>query len=468
VWTSHDTLLMIFAAVAVIGVIVLITTPLRLHAFLALTLGSLFMGLASGLKPAKVISSYETGVGTVLGSVGVILALGTMLGKLLAESGGSDQIAATLLRRTGPARVPWVMALVAMIVGIPLFFEIGVVMLMPLIFTMARQVRDSAGEPEGGEPGRYAGRSVYLMVGMPALAGLSVLHGLIPPHPGPLIAVAAIKADLGTTLLYGLIVAVPTVAIAGPLFARFASRYADPHPPPNLIEQLVHETPDEENRPGFAVTLATVLLPVGLMLVRTVADLRLDSGSSVRTWCDFIGDPVVALLAAVLLAMYTFGFARGFGGRRIGEFFTESLMPAASILLIIGAGGGFKQLLVDSGVGKALAKAAHHTHLSTLLLAWLIAVLIRLATGSATVATVTAAGIMAPLVNADHGVSRPLVALAIGAGSLFLSHVNDAGFWLIKEYFGMSVGETLRTWSAMETLISVLGIGFVLALSLVV
>jgi GntP family gluconate:H+ symporter len=177
---------------------------------------------------------------------------------------------------------------------------------------------------------------------------------------------------------------------------------------------------------------------------------------------------VVALLAAVLLAMYTFGFARGFGGRRIGEFFTESLMPAASILLIIGAGGGFKQLLVDSGVGKALAKAAHHTHLSTLLLAWLIAVLIRLATGSATVATVTAAGIMAPLVNADHGVSRPLVALAIGAGSLFLSHVNDAGFWLIKEYFGMSVGETLRTWSAMETLISVLGIGFVLALSLVV
>ncbi|MFL6074904.1 MAG: gluconate:H+ symporter [Mycobacteriales bacterium] len=458
---------MIFAAVAVVGVIVLITTPLRLHAFLALTLGSLFMGLASGLKPAKAISSYETGVGTVLGSVGVILALGTMLGKLLAESGGSDQIAATLLRRTGPARVPWAMALVAMIVGIPLFFEIGVVMLMPLIFTMARRVRDSAGGADGVTPDRFAGRSVYLMVGMPALAGLSVLHGLIPPHPGPLIAVAAVKADLGTTLLYGLIVAVPTVAIAGPLFARFASRYADPRPPPNLIEQLVHETPDERDRPGFAVTLLTVLLPVALMLVRTVADLRLDSGSGVRTWCDFIGDPVVALLAAVLLAMYTFGFARGFGGRRIGEFFTESLMPAASILLIIGAGGGFKQLLVDSGVGKALAKAAHHTHLSTLILAWLIAVLIRLATGSATVATVTAAGIMAPLVNADHGVSRPLVALAIGAGSLFLSHVNDAGFWLIKEYFGMSVGETLRTWSAMETLISVLGLGFILALSLV-
>jgi GntP family gluconate:H+ symporter len=461
-WTVHDTRLIVCAAAAV-ALVVLLVVRVRLHAFPALMIGSLLMGLAAGEPVSKVAVSFENGVGGVLGNVGVVLALGTMLGRLLADSGGADRIAETLVGHSGRRLIPWAMALVAMIIGIPLFFEIGVVLLIPVIFTVARRLEAEYGN--GG--GRAGAHNSYLLVGLPALAALSVLHGLVPPHPGPLIAISAVKASLGTTLLYGLIIAVPTVAVCGPLFAQLAARWATANPPERLVEQMTRET-RVENPPGFAVTLGTVLLPVVLMLVRTVADLRLSSGDQVRTWCDFIGEPIVALLIAVLVALYTFGAARGVDRNRLGTLLTDSLAPAASILLIIGAGGGFKQVLIDSGIGTALATAAQHTSLSVLLLAWLVAVLIRLATGSATVATVTAAGIIAPVVAASPSTNRALVALAVGTGSLFLSHVNDAGFWLINQYFGMSVRDTFATWSAMETLISVVGMGCVLALNTVV
>jgi GntP family gluconate:H+ symporter len=309
--------------------------------------------------------------------------------------------------------------------------------------------------------------STYLLVGIPALAGLSVLHGLVPPHPGPLIGIDALKADLGTTLIYGLVIAIPTVIICGPLFARFISTRATADPPQNLVDQIAQDT-SAENPPSFGVTLSVILLPVAIMLLRTVADVSLAKDSKVREWADLIGDPIVALLIAVLVALYAFGFARGFAGKRLNTFMGESLAPAAAILLIIGAGGAFKQVLIDSGIGDAIAKAAETASISALVLGWLVAVLIRLATGSATIATVTTAGIMAPLVAHDASIDRPLVVLAIGCGSLFLSHVNDAGFWLINQYFGMSVKDTFKSWSAMETLISVVGFAFVLAASLVV
>ncbi|MEA2615488.1 MAG: gluconate:H+ symporter, GntP family [Chloroflexota bacterium] len=457
-WTAHDTRLILCAAAAV-ALVVLLVVRAGLHAFPALMVGSLLMGLAAGEAPNAVAASFESGVGAVLGNVGVVLALGTMLGRLLANSGGADRIAEVLVSRSGRRLAPWTMALIAMIIGIPLFFEIGVVLLIPVIFTVARRL-----EAAGPDPG---GHDTHLLVGLPALAGLSVLHGLVPPHPGPLIAIAALRASLGTTLLYGLIVAVPTVLISGPLFALLASRWAVARPPQRLVEQVTRET-RVENPPGFGVTLATILLPVALMLVRTVADLRLGATDPTRRWCDFIGEPIVALLIAVLVALYTFGIARGVDRRRLGTLLGDSLAPAASILLIIGSGGGFKQVLIDSGIGGALASAAQHTSVSLLLLAWLVAVLIRLATGSATVATVTAAGIIAPVVAASPSANRALVALAIGTGSLFLSHVNDAGFWLINQYFGMTVRDTFTTWSAMETLISVVGLVCVLGLGTVV
>jgi len=459
-WTGHDTLLLVYAALAVALIVVLIIWT-RMHAFLALMIGTFFMGLAAGLDPGKVVEAFEGGVGDTLGNVGIVLALGTMLGKLLADSGGADRIAVTMLGRGGHRRIPWAMALVAAIIGIPLFFEIGVVLLIPIIFTVARRV--AANRSTEGRPAS----STYLLVGIPALAGLSVLHGLVPPHPGPLIAISALKADLGTTLLYGLILAIPTVIIAGPLFAYVISQRIHPEPPKELVDQLAKQT-SADDAPGFGVTVGTVLLPVVLMLIRTVAELTLPSDSTFLTWAKLIGEPIVALAIAVLVATCTFGVARGFGLARIRDLLTSALGPAASILLIIGAGGGFKQMLIDSGIGKTIATAAQDTGLSLLLLAWLVAVLIRLATGSATVATITAAGIMAPLVAADPDANRALLALAIGAGSLFFSHVNDAGFWLVKEYFGMSVGQTIKSWSVMETLISVIAIVLIFAASLIV
>jgi gluconate:H+ symporter, GntP family len=474
VWTGHDTRLVLYALIAIAGVIALITLPLRLHAFIALLIGAIFMGLAAGLGPEKTIESLQDGVGSTLGNVGVVLALGTMLGKLLAESGGAAQIAETVLSRSGEKRVPWAMALIAMIIGIPLFFEIGVVLLLPIIFTVALRIArppiaggatEFAAESGAGTATRGLGASpVWLLVGIPALAGLSVLHGLVPPHPGPLIAIDAVKADLGVTLLYGLIIAIPTVIVSGPLFARLAVRWAKADPPPDLVEQITSDL-SGGRRPSFGATLFTILLPVVLMLMRTVAAVSLDEGTTVRNWAEFIGEPIVALIIAVLVAMYTFGFHQGFNGRKVSEFMAASLAPAAGILLIIGAGGGFKQVLIDSGIGEAIAKGAQTFSISALVLAWVVAVMIRLATGSATVATVTAAGIMAPLVANDPNINRELLVLAIGCGSLFFSHVNDAGFWMVKEFFGMTVADTIKSWSVMETLISVIGFALVLVAS---
>jgi GntP family gluconate:H+ symporter len=350
------------------------------------------------------------------------------------------------------------MALIALIVGIPLFFEIGVVLLVPIIFTVVRELRDEGREVSG---------QTYLLLGIPALAGLSVLHGLVPPHPGPLIAIGALNADLGTTLAYGIVIAIPTVAICGPIFARFASRWATASPPPALVEQVAGES-RHDNPPSFGLTLFTILLPVALMLTRTAADLAFDEGDKIREWAEFIGDPIVALLSAVLVALVTLGTARGFRGDQLRDFLTVGLAPAATILLIIGAGGAFKQVLIDSGIGDAIAKGVETAGISALLLGWLVAVLIRLATGSATVAITTAAGIMAPIVAHDASIDGALLVLAIGSGSLFLSHVNDAGFWLINQYFGMSVTDTFKTWSAMETLISVVGLAGVMLLSVAV
>ncbi|HEY8584810.1 MAG TPA: gluconate:H+ symporter [Capillimicrobium sp.] len=455
-WDSHDTQLVVYALVA-IGLVIGLVAWLKVHAFIALLLGALTMGLLAGLDPPKLIESITAGAGDTLGSVGLILALGTMLGKLLAESGGADRLAGAVLDRSGTGRVPWAMALIAMIVGIPLFFEIGVVLLIPIIFLVARRVQDAGGRGDA-----------YLLVGLPALAGLSVLHALLPPHPGPLIGIDALSADLGMTMAYGFLIAIPTVIIAGPLFAKVATTWATASPPQDLLDQVAKDN-THDNPPSVGSVLFTVLLPVAIMLARTVVDVTYDEEDTVRQWADFIGDPIIALLIGVLVAMYTFGVRRGFSRDQLGTFLGDSLAPAAAILLIIGAGGAFKQVLIDTGIGDALGQAVESIDISLLILGWLVAVLIRLATGSATVAIVTAAGIMATIVQSTGADVNPeLLVLAIGAGSVFFSHVNDAGFWLINQYFGMSVADTIKTWSVMETIISVVGLLLVLALNLVV
>jgi GntP family gluconate:H+ symporter len=290
------------------------------------------------------------------------------------------------------------------------------------------------------------------------------MHGLVPPHPGPLVAIDALKANLGLTLGLGVLVAVPTVAIAGPLFARFAGRWVDV-PAPAMYETRENAL---DPRPSFGLTLFAVLTPVVLMLGKAVADILEGKDAPVRVVLDFVGTPLIALLIAVIVGMFTLGRGARMGTKELAKSLEQSLPPIAGIILIVAAGGGFKQTLVDTGVGKVVATWVQGSGLSVLLLAWLVAVLIRLATGSATVATVTASGILAPLASGMAPAHVSLLVLAIGAGSVFFSHVNDAGFWLVKEYFGLSVGQTIKSWSLMETVLSVTGLVFVLLLGLVV
>jgi GntP family gluconate:H+ symporter len=456
--TSHDTQVLIVAALG-IALLVLLIVWLKVHAFIALTIGALFVGVGSGIPLEKVTGSYEAGVGGVLGYVGVLIALGAMLGKLLADSGGADQVVDRILRGR-PASLPWKMALVASIIGIPMFFEIGLVLLIPVVMLAVHKSRGPA-----------------MRLGIPALAGLSVLHGFIPPHPGPLAAIAILHADVGVTLAIGLLIAIPTVAVGGPLFGKLAASMV----PIGAAGAGLAVTSSGERAegtdaaadasptrsPSFAVTLITLLSPIVLMLLKAAADIWLGKDNPVRHVLDFIGDPVFALLIAVLLAMVTFGTSVGFDISVLGKKISNSLLPVVGVMLIVGAGGGFKQALVDGGTGAAIAKIALATGLSTLVLGWIVAVLIRLATGSATVATVTAAGIVAPLATNLPQTHLSLVVLAIGAGSLFFSHVNDAGFWLVKEYFGLTVGQTIKTWSLMETVLAVMGLILTYGLSLV-
>ncbi|MGY1502031.1 GntT/GntP/DsdX family permease [Streptomyces sp. QTS52] len=448
------------AVLAGIALIVLLITKFKLHAFLALTIGSLALGAFAGAPLDKAIASFTTGLGSTVAGVGVLIALGAILGKLLADSGGADQIVDTILARASGRTMPWAMVLIASVIGLPLFFEVGVVLLIPVVLMVAKR-------------GNYS----LMRIGIPALAGLSVMHGLVPPHPGPLIAIDAVGANLGVTLALGVLVAIPTVIIAGPLFSRVAARWVDVSAPDRILSstggspQTPAQRPSEDlaKRPGFGATLATILLPVVLMLSKALVDIIVDDPTHMmQRVFDVVGSPLIALLAAVLVGIFTLGRPAEFTKERISRIVETGLAPIAGILLIVGAGGGFKQTLIDSGVGRMVLDISEDWSIPALLLAWLIAVAIRLATGSATVATVSAAGLVAPLAADMSTTHAALLVLAIGAGSLFFSHVNDAGFWLVKEYFGLNVGQTLKTWSVMETIISVVAGGLVLLLSLVI
>jgi gluconate:H+ symporter, GntP family len=450
-WTGHDTRLLAVTVIAIALIVALIVWA-KLHPFLSLVLGSALVGIAGGAGLSNVVTNFESGVGATLQEVGLLIALGAMLGKLLADSGGANRVIDTVIGRARPGVVPWAMALVAVIIGLPMFFEIGLVLLLPVIVLVTQR----------------SGHRL-MRIAIPGLAGLSALHGLVPPHPGPLLAISAVHADLGITLALGILVALPTVAIGGPLFSLLAARWV-PVGAPRLAGGVDRdaaagiEAEGRRRTPSFGVTVGTILFPVVLMLGKALVDIIITDTKNppqIRVVLDFIGEPLVALTLAVLLAMLTFGYAVGFTGSQLAKKIGDSVGPVAAVILIVGAGGGFKQSLIGAGVGDSVAKWANGAHISVLVLGYLIAVALRLATGSATVATITAAGIVAPLSGGLTSAHAALLALAIGSGSLFLSHVNDAGFWLVKELFGLTVGQTFKTWSVMETLVSVVGFGFV-------
>jgi gluconate:H+ symporter, GntP family len=430
---------LIVAALLGIGASIALILRGRLHSFIALLCGAFIAGLCAGLSVPATLAAVQKGVGDILGGTGLVVALGLSLGTMLQLSGGASSLARAGLRLTGPVAAPWASLGVALVVGLPLFFETGLVLLMPILAAVAATM---AAERDSD----YA----RLRLMLPALAGLSVVHALVPPHPGPVIAVNALGADLGETMLRGLIVAIPTAILAGPVLARFTARgikLAAPVIEPDLLL----------NRPpAISISLLIFLLPVLLIaagqLLPQVA------------WVAAVASPVVALLITNLVALVLLF------GRRVTEaaiqdvIWADTLKPAGAILLAIGAGGALKQVLVTAGLSDLLGRLAVQAGLSPLLLAWLVAVAIRLATGSATVATITTAGIMTGVVTTT-GASPEWMVLAIGAGSVFFSHVNDPGFWLVKSYIGTSTADTFKTWSVLETVISVVGLLCILLVS---
>jgi gluconate:H+ symporter, GntP family len=438
--------LLLIAALGVALVVVLITV-VRLPAFLALAAGSLVVGLAARLPFTEITRAFQSGVGDTLGFVAMVIGLGTVIGKLLAESGGSAVVSGALIRAMGERRLDWAMMLSGFVLGLPVFFQVGLVLLAPVLFTLVQQT---------GQP--------LLRLGLPLVAGLSTAHGLVPPHPGPVAAMAQLQADPGETLLYSLIVGFPTAIVAGPLFTRFITRRVAAEP--GAIAAQLAGTTSPASPPSLAVTLLTILMPVLLMLAAALAQAVLPAGG-VRAAIEFAGTPLMAMLLSTLLALVTFGTACGFNRDRILTFAEESLPPIASVLLVVGAGGGFGRILDVAGVDSAIAQAMSGLALSPLMLGWLIASLLRISVGSATVAVVTAAGIMAPIATAVPEVNRELLVVAIGAGSLIAGHVNDGGFWLVKGYLNTTVPQTLLTWTILETIVAICGLAGVLLLGVV-
>ncbi|KAA1005039.1 permease DsdX [Paraburkholderia panacisoli] len=464
----HGSMLLVYAVIA-IALLILLITRYKVYPFLVLIMVSLLLGLVAGMPMATIVKSFETGNGNTLGHIAVVVGLGTMLGKMMAESGGAERIATTLIHFFGEKNIHWAMMVVAIIVGLPVFFEVGFVLLIPIAFNVAKRTNKS-----------------LLLVGLPMVAGLSVVHGLLPPHPAAMLAVQAYHADIGRTIAYGLIVGVPTAIVAGPLFALLISRYITLPKENALAAQFLGSADGNGNDakngaasnaaskapkrelPSFGITLFTILLPVILMLIGSWADLISTPKTLPNDLLRFFGNSDVALLTAVLVSFWTFGASRGFTREQIQKFCGDCLAPIAGITLIVGAGGGFGRVLLDSGISKEIVNVATAAHMSPLLFGWLVAALIRLATGSATVAMTTACGIVAPIAAASGVQVKPeLLVLATGSGSLIFSHVNDGGFWLIKEYFGMTVGQTFKTWSLLETIISLMGLGLTFALAAV-
>jgi len=443
----HSIFLLVAALVAIIGLIVLVAV-FKLNPFIALFVVSLALALAAGMPLDAGIHAFELGLGATLGHIAIIIGLGTMLGKMLAESGGADRIAHTMIDFFGEERMSWAMMVIGLVVGLPCFFEVGFVLLIPIAYTVARRT----------------GKSLVL-VALPLVTGLSVTQGLVPPHPAATMAVTIFKANMGRTIFYALLIGIPTAMLAGPIYARLIA----PHialPPENPMEAQFVDHGAERSLPGFKLTVLTVLLPVILMLIGTCTGAT-GSHNILNEALGLLGNDDMALLIGALVSFYTLGRMRGFSSETILRFSRECLAPTALITLLVGAGGGFGRVLQDSGVAHAIVGAAVETHVSLLLLGWLLAALMRLATGSATVAMITAAGMVAPIALQTAYPHPELLAIATGAGSLIFSHVNDGGFWLVKEYFNMNVLQTLESWSICETIISVTALLLTMAVAYV-
>jgi Gnt-I system high-affinity gluconate transporter len=423
--------------------LILLTTWGRMNTFLAFLLVSVTAGILLQLPLNKVMTAVQKGMGDTLGSLVIIIVLGAMLGKLVAESGAAQQISAVLMKAFGPRYVQWALMLTGFIIGIPLYYGVGFVLMVPLIFSVVYE---------------YKLPAIY--VGLPMLAALSVTHGFLPPHPSPVALVGQLQASMGLTLLYGLIVAIPAIIIAGPLFSQLLKKI------PSVPLQTFRPKHIEPSRmPGKAISFVIALLPVFLLMLTTGLAYFATGEPAVKAVIAFAGEPAVVMLVALLVATFTLGTGTGRSIKEVMDMYADSVKDIAMILLIIAGAGALKEVLSDSGVSKEIGAVLQTWPLHPLVLGWLMAAIIRVCVGSATIAGLTTAGIIAPMVLQTN-VNPNLMVLSVGAGSLMFSHVNDAGFWMFKEYFNLSIKDTLKTWSVMETIVSVAGLIGVLILSL--
>jgi Gnt-I system high-affinity gluconate transporter len=436
----------LFIILLCILLLVLLVSWAKMNPFLAFLVVSITAGLLLGIPLEKVTASVETGMGDTLKSITIIICLGAMLGKLVADSGAAQKIAEVLVAAFGVKYIQWALLLVGFIIGIPLFYNTGFVLVVPLIFSVAY---------------KYKLPAVY--IGLPMLAALSVTHGFLPPHPSPSALVPMFHANMGVTLTYGLLLAIPAVLIAGPLFSRFLKNI-----PSHPLETFVAKELPADKLPDAANSFLTALLPVILLMGSTVY-LNIDkSAGPMHQLVAFLGNGSVVMLISILVANFTLGVSQGMNAKRLAGIYGDAVKDISMILLIIAGSGSFKQVLIDSGVSKQITDYLTHTPVQPLILGWLIAAIIRISLGSATVAGLTAAGIVATMVTSNHSINPNLMVLSIGAGSLAFSHVNDGGFWLFKEYFNLSIRDTIKSWSVMETIVSVVGLIGVLVLNLIV
>jgi Gnt-I system low-affinity gluconate transporter len=407
--------------------------------FVSLILVSMATALAAGMPPEKVMECIEQGMGKTLGFIAVVVGLGAMFGQLLEASGGAERLTLTLLRVFGKRRASWAISLAGFLVAIPVFFDVGFIILVPLVYALSRETKRS-----------------LLYYGIPLLAGLAVTHAFVPPTPGPIAVAQLIGADLGRVIFYGIILGLPCAILAGPVFGAWIAERIPAEIPAYLEGELAKKQWDEKALPGFGMVFGILMLPLLLILLNTVTNAVLPEGHAARQVFSFIGHPFFALLAATLVAFSALGTCRGLSRDKVNEIATSALAPAGLIILVTGAGGVFKQVLVDSGAGKALAEGLSNSGLHPVWAAFLLALVVRAVAGSATVAMLTAGGIMAPLLEGVQ-IERALIVIAIASGATAISHVNDSGFWLVNRYLGLSVKDTLKSWTVMETIIGITG-----------
>src|SRR5690554_84298 len=450
-----STLYLTFIIISAVAILLIMVLRLKISAFIALLITSIYVGIISGMPLNAITGSIQEGMASTLGFVATVVGLGAIFGQMLESSGGAESLANYLVKKFGKERAPWAMVITGFVVAIPVFFDVGFIILVPLVYALSRDTKRS-----------------LLYYAIPLLAGLAVAHSFIPPTPGPVAVADIIDAQLGWVILLGIILGIPTTIIAGPVFGRYISTKIHLETPFGMDNEVPRSEAEGKGFPPFSLIIVIISIPLILILLNTFTTVAVSKGffrASIFTdILEFIGHPFSALIIATLSAIYFLCIKRGMGRQEILDLSTKALAPAGIIILITGAGGVLKQVLVDSGIGQVMAESMAHSPLPPILLAWIISAVVRVTQGSATVAMITAASIIAPIIS-EFGLNDPqraLVTIAIASGATMLSHVNDSGFWLVGKYLGMNEKQTLQSWTVMETIIALCGLAFTLIASL--